>query len=138
MVSKLLESPPSFHRITRSHTSSSFNFFSFSLASSSRATFQRAPSSRGRRESGRKLCSRTTSFKRYPNKKGEESLPPPLPFKQAKATISHSSSYLLCHRENLREQTDHHNQPTNQPFHASTLDRSSLLIPLSRSPPDWC
>lgn len=89
-----------------------------------------------RRESGRKLCSRerqVSSDIQTRRERGIVASPPPLPFKQAKATISHSSSYLLCHRENLRRPTD---RPTDRPFHASTLDRSSLLIPLSRSPPD--
>lgn len=109
-----------------SHTSS-FNFF---LLSSSRGNFSTRAIIERRRESGRKLCSRTTSFERYPNKKEEESLPPPLPFKQAKATISHSSSYLLCHRENLRDPC----RPTDRFTLLSPLHRSSpLLIPLSRS-----
>lgn len=51
MVSKLLESSPSFHRITRSHTSSFFNFFSFSLSLLPRAQLFNA---RHHREGGGK------------------------------------------------------------------------------------
>lgn len=135
MVSKLLVSRATlpFHRITRSHTSSSSNFFFFSLASSSRATFQRAPSRRGGGKAEGNFARERQVSSDIQTRRERNRCHPPLPFKQAKATISHSSSYLLCHRENLREPC---RPPTNQPFHASTLDRSTLLIPLSRSPPD--
>lgn len=136
MVSKLLVSRATlpFHRITRSHTSSSSNFFSSSLSLLPRAQLFNARHHGEEAGKRKETLLENDKFQAISKQEGRGIVAtPPLPFKQAKATISHSSSYLLCHRENLREPC---RPPTNQPFHASTLDRSTLLISLSRSPPD--
>lgn len=115
MVSKLLEqpSPP-----IESHAAILGRPLIFFLLLSRLLPLARNFSTRAiierRRESGRKLCSRerqVSSDIQTRRERGIVASPPPLPFKQAKATISHSSSYLLCHRENLRRPTD---RPTDR------------------------